>query len=118
VQEEKRRCIGGTANLDVQVVVRHREAIWMSKRGRAGTAGNHLYTAAFQPVIIAPPVFWLPARFSAAQCIVMVLSRMSLTGVRGFQSPTLNRRMEYQSATLEIATVDVQEVVYAESGWS
>jgi len=102
VQEEEGRCISGTANLNVQVVVRHREAIWVSERGRMGSAGNHLYTAAFQPVIIEPPVFWLLARLSAAQCVVMVLSRTPLTGVRGFQSPTLNRRMEYQSATLEI----------------
>jgi len=75
VQEKERGSLVGTQNLDVQVVVRHRKAIWAKEESTGQSAGNHLYAAAFHPMIVAP-IFWPRARFVPALEAVMAPSWM------------------------------------------
>jgi hypothetical protein len=75
VQEKERGSLVGTQNLDVQVVVRHRKAIWAKEESTGQSPGNHLYAAAFHPMIVAL-IFWPRARFVPALEAVMAPSWM------------------------------------------
>lgn len=61
VEEEKGRSVGRPLSFDVQVLVGHGCAQSASRTTAKRSAGNHLHTSAFLPMIEGP-FFWLGAR--------------------------------------------------------